>query len=46
MLAHNSGLVTEIAYQVGFYDQAHFSKHFKKQFGCSPSQHQKHKARV
>ncbi len=28
---------TEVAYQVGFYDQAHFSKAFKATFGLSPS---------
>lgn len=29
---------TEVAYQVGFYDQAHFSKAFKSTFGVNPSQ--------
>ncbi|MGL4191249.1 MAG: AraC family ligand binding domain-containing protein [Vibrio sp.] len=28
---------TDAAYQVGFYDQAHFSKAFKSTFGLSPS---------
>ena len=28
---------TEVAHQVGFYDQAHFSKAFKTAFGVSPS---------
>ncbi|MEL7291319.1 helix-turn-helix transcriptional regulator [Vibrio sinaloensis] len=28
---------TEVAHQVGFYDQAHFSKAFKSTFGVSPS---------
>ena len=29
---------TEVAHQVGFYDQAHFSKAFKATFGVPPSQ--------
>ncbi|AEF54158.1 AraC family transcriptional regulator [Marinomonas posidonica] len=29
---------TDVAQQVGFYDQAHFSKAFKHSFGVSPSQ--------
>lgn len=29
---------TEVAHQVGFYDQAHFSKAFKTTFGVPPSQ--------
>lgn len=29
---------TDVAHQVGFYDQAHFSKAFKQTFGLSPSQ--------
>jgi AraC-like DNA-binding protein len=29
---------TEVAYQVGFYDQAHFSKAFKATYGVNPSQ--------
>ncbi|EGQ8324792.1 AraC family transcriptional regulator [Vibrio cholerae] len=28
---------TDVAYQVGFYDQAHFSKAFKATYGLSPS---------
>ena len=31
-------LGTDVAHQVGFYDQAHFSKAFKQCFGVSPSQ--------
>lgn len=34
--ANHSG--TEVALQVGFYDQAHFSKAFKHSFGVSPSE--------
>lgn len=29
---------TEVAHQVGFYDQAHFSKSFKQTYGLTPSQ--------
>ncbi|MBN3494185.1 AraC family transcriptional regulator [Vibrio neptunius] len=29
---------TEVAHQVGFYDQAHFSKAFKSTYGVNPSQ--------
>ncbi len=29
---------TEVAHQIGFYDQAHFSKAFKQTYGISPSQ--------
>ncbi|WP_070962671.1 helix-turn-helix transcriptional regulator [Vibrio sonorensis] len=29
---------TEVAHQVGFYDQSHFSKAFKQCYGVSPSQ--------
>ena len=28
---------TEVAHQIGFYDQAHFSKAFKASYGISPS---------
>ncbi len=39
LLEHNSGNVSEIAYQVGFSDLAHFSRSFKKEFQCPPSQY-------
>ena len=32
--------VAEVAYRSGFGDPAHFSKSFKKHFGCSPSHYQ------
>jgi len=37
----NTGTVAEICYQVGFCDQAYFSRAFKKQFGSSPSEYKK-----
>ena len=37
LLSQNAGSVAEICYQVGFSDQSYFSRAFKKQFGCSPS---------
>jgi len=41
LLKQNAGTVTEIAYIVGFSDQAHFTKSFTKQFNCSPSEYKK-----
>ena len=37
LLKQNAGTVAEICYKVGFNDQAYFSRAFKKQFNCSPS---------
>ncbi len=31
--------IAEIAYRWGFGDQAQFSRHFRAQFGCTPSEH-------
>jgi signal transduction histidine kinase/DNA-binding response OmpR family regulator/ligand-binding sensor domain-containing protein len=42
LLKQNAGSVAEICYKVGFNDQAYFSRSFKKQFGCSPSDYKKH----
>jgi len=39
LLAHKAGSVSEISYKVGFSDNAYFSRAFKKQFGCSPSEY-------
>ena len=41
LLKQNSGTIAEICYQVGFSDQSYFSRAFKKQFGCSPSDYKK-----
>jgi signal transduction histidine kinase/ligand-binding sensor domain-containing protein/DNA-binding response OmpR family regulator len=41
LLKQNAGNVAEICYQVGFSDQANFSRAFKKQFGVSPSAYRK-----
>jgi len=38
LLKQNAGNGAEITYQVGFSDQAHFARSFKKQFGCAPSE--------
>jgi AraC-like DNA-binding protein len=39
LLKQNAGNIAEICYQVGFSDQANFTRSFKKQFGVSPSQY-------
>lgn len=36
-----SSNVSEIAYDLGFYDQSHFTKYFKKNFILTPKQYQK-----
>ena len=41
LLKQNAGNIAEICYQVGFSDQANFTRSFKKQFGVSPSQYRK-----
>ncbi|MEJ2495042.1 MAG: helix-turn-helix transcriptional regulator [Ignavibacteriaceae bacterium] len=43
LLKNNVGSIAEICYKTGFNDQAYFSRVFKKQFGCSPSEYKKDK---
>ncbi|MCA1758172.1 MAG: response regulator, partial [Bacteroidales bacterium] len=37
LLKQNAGTVSEICYKTGFSEHSYFSRAFKKQFGCSPS---------
>jgi two-component system, sensor histidine kinase ChiS len=39
LLKQNAGSVSEICFNLGFNDHAYFSRAFKKQFGCSPSEY-------
>ncbi|MGC9354649.1 MAG: helix-turn-helix domain-containing protein, partial [Mariniphaga sp.] len=39
LLKQNAGNVSEICFNLGFNDHAYFSRAFKKQFGCSPSEY-------
>ncbi len=41
LLQQGAGNVAEIAYEVGFTDQANFTRSFKKQFGVTPSKYKK-----
>ena len=41
LLEQQAGTIAEIAFRVGFSNQAHFSTAFKKQFGTSPSAYRK-----
>jgi AraC-like DNA-binding protein len=38
LLQQKAGTIAEIGYQLGFNDHAYFSRAFKRQFGCSPSE--------
>jgi AraC-like DNA-binding protein len=38
MLEEKHGIVSEIAYSVGFSSPAYFAKCFKEEFGLSPSE--------
>jgi signal transduction histidine kinase/ligand-binding sensor domain-containing protein/DNA-binding response OmpR family regulator len=37
LVKNNFGSMTEIAYEVGFNNPAHFSRYFRLQFGCTPN---------
>lgn len=39
LVAGKAGNLSEIAYRVGFSDQAHFSRSFKRHFGTTPSEY-------
>ena len=41
LIEHNSGNITQIAFEVGFNDPSYFTACFKKQFGVSPSHYHK-----
>jgi two-component system, sensor histidine kinase ChiS len=43
LLEQKAGTIAEICYEMGFSDQAYFSRAFKKQFGCSPSEYKSEK---
>jgi len=44
LLERQAANVTEIAWQTGFADTAHFTRSFRQQFGCPPSEWAKRKA--
>jgi transcriptional regulator GlxA family with amidase domain len=46
LLAAGAGTVAEIAYQVGFADQGHFARTFKRQTGRTPGEHRKEAQRL
>jgi signal transduction histidine kinase/DNA-binding response OmpR family regulator/streptogramin lyase len=43
LLRQNAGSIAEIAYQVGFSNQAHFTRSFHEHFGLPPSEYKKGK---
>lgn len=40
-VGHASISISEIAFGWGFSDEAHFSRRFKAQFGCPPSEYRR-----
>ncbi len=43
LILNSSFTFTQIAYKVGFTEPSNFSRTFKKQYGCTPSQYKKSK---
>jgi AraC-like DNA-binding protein len=41
IIANEGTSMAKIAYKWGFYDQAQFCKHYRKRFGCTPTQTRK-----
>jgi AraC-like DNA-binding protein len=39
LLENKSGTIAQVCYQLGYNDQAYFSRAFKKQYGCSPGKY-------
>ena len=39
LIRKDGGTLSRIALETGFSDQAHFSRSFKRQFGCTPSEY-------
>ena len=42
LIDQKAALVGEVAYLCGFRDSSYFTKCFKKQFDCLPSEYNKH----
>jgi AraC-like DNA-binding protein len=39
LLSHSDRCLTQVAQEVGFYDQSHFNRAFRQAFGVSPSKY-------
>jgi AraC-like DNA-binding protein len=42
MLSRSQSAVSDVCYEVGFNNTSHFIRSFKKYYGCTPKQYQKH----